>query len=87
MGVQVVGGLVDERKAPLPEEQDRQKGLGPFPVGEGGKGPPQGLFLHPQEAQLLGEAPALRIGTEVLQHLRRQALRLRDGTGEIVEGF
>ena len=84
-GVQVVGGLVDQRNPPRLQEQGRQQHLGPLPLGQGGKGPLQGLRLQPQQRQLPLHLPALRGGTQPGEHRLHRPGRVGDRGGEIAE--
>ena len=85
-GVQVVGGLIDEEEAVVPEEKKGQQEPGPLPVGEGGEGPVQDPLVQPQLPQLLHQPPLLQLRAEGLRH--RLPLRLRVGhiEGKVVEG-
>ena len=86
-GVQVVGGLVNEEEAVVPEEEEGQEEPGPLPVGEGGKGPVQHPLLQAQQPQLLHQPPLLQLRAQGLRH--RPSLRLRVGhlKGKVVKGL
>ena len=86
LGVQVVGGLVDEQEVPLVQKQGGQQHLGLLAVGQAGKGAVQRVGPHPQQGQLPLQLPALRAGAHPLQHRAGGAARVGDGVGEIVEG-
>ena len=62
LGVQVVGGLVDEQEVPLVQKQGGQQHLGLLAVGQAGKGAVQRVGPHPQQGQLPLQLPALRAG-------------------------
>ena len=85
LGIQVVGGLVDEEEMSLVEEERRQQDLALLPAGEGGEGPLQDLRLHVQQSQLPQKFPFLGLRTDFLQDSLGELVFVRDGVGEVVK--
>ena len=81
----MVGGLVDEEEALLPQEEDGQEHLGPLPVGEAPIGAVQDRPVQLQSRQLPLQLPGLAAGGKALRHLRHGPLRLLHRVGEVGE--
>ena len=84
--VQVVGGLVDEQEAVLPQKEGGQEELGPLPVGEGGVGPPEDPLIQLQLGQLPQQPPAGQPRTAAGGDLLSALAPVLHREGEVVEG-
>ena len=83
VGIQVIGGLIDEREASFPKEEQGQQKLGLLPVGKGVIGAVEDLFLQLQPGHLPQETPALQSRLQLLQRIPGQPLRVDGFTGKV----
>ena len=83
--VEVVGRLVDEQKAVVPREEQRQQQLGLLASGERVEAPPQHLPVQAQRRRLPLEPPARHVGAELVGELAGEPLRVRRGEGKVIE--
>ena len=67
--IQMVGGLVDEKKAVFPGKEHGQQELGLLAAGQRGKGTVQCVLRHLQRRQLPQEPPRSHVGADALQQL------------------
>ena len=83
--IQMVGGLVDEKKAVFPGKEHGQQELGLLAAGQRGKGTVQCVLRYLQRRQLPQEPPRGHVGTDALQQLHGTQRRILHGVGEVVE--
>lgn len=89
MGVEVIGGLVNEgisaSRAPavFPGEKGSQQRLGLLALGEGGEGPIQHRIIHLELIEFADQLPFFRVRRSEEHHVAGVRRHIRYGVGEI----
>ena len=86
MGVQMVGGLIDQREAALPEEECCQQDLGLFAARESAEGLPEQVRGELKLRKLPQNQPLGCLWSTLLQDISGALFRVWNRTGEVSEG-
>ena len=84
-GVQMVGGLIDQKKMPLVPEKSRQQHLGLLPVGQRVKRSPKHPWIDLKIGEFPHQFPLFRKRAYLLQDIFRHFCLIGNGIREVIK--